>query len=322
KLHDALGNTIPEFVASGPRPLDGGQDPHSKAMLPLPPDANSRRVDPWRVSYWHLLTHTSGLAPWRDVYRQAGPPPTPPEVEDPVPREARWQAGLKALCSYPFVGDPDGVVRYSDLGLMLLAEAAARLDGMPGQIDRVIAARVAGPLGLKSLIFNPVRNGVPRERIAPTEDDPTWRGRRVWGEVHDENASGLGGVAGHAGLFATARDVAAFGQAWLDHSPKLGIDAGLMQDAVREHAETDDARRGLGWMLKAHKGAWAGDRFHPSSYGHTGFTGTSLIVDPTRRLVVACLTNRVYHGREFDTIYGFRRRLHTAIAQLADSGGV
>src|SRR5690606_30533911 len=295
--HDALGNTIPEFVASGPRPLDGGQDPHSKAMLPLPPDANSRRVDPWRVSYWHLLTHTSGLAPWRDVYRQAGPPPTPPEVEDPVPREARWQAGLKALCSYPFVGDPDGVVRYSDLGLMLLAEAAARLDGMPGQIDRVIAARVAGPLGLKSLIFNPVRNGVPRERIAPTEDDPTWRGRRVWGEVHDENAAGLGGVAGHAGLFSTARDLAIFGQMLLNLGSYNGVHVlspNTVLLMIQNHTFGIGVRRGLGFDLKSSTFSSVGDLMGGGTFGHLGFTGTSIWIDPSNQLVTILLTNRVH----------------------------
>lgn len=317
-LDTPLVAIVPEFGASGPRGLDGGQDPHSKAMLPPPPGAASETVDPRRVLLRHLLTHTSGLAPWRDVYRAAGPPPPPPDEPDPVPRAERWARALKALCAYPFVGQPgEGVVRYSDLGLMLLGEVVTRLDGAD-DLAAVVQARVCAPLGLESIAYNPLQAGRPREAIAPTEDDPGWRGRRCWGEVHDENACGVGGVAGHAGLFGTARDVAALGQAWLEGDARLGIAPDLRADAVREHAETDGARRGLGWMLKALEGSSVGERFHPSSYGHFGFTGTSLWVDPTRELVVAALSNRVYPGRDKPGIEAFRRSLHDLLAEVID----
>ncbi len=314
-LDDPLVSVVPEFGATGPRPLDGGQDPHTRALLPAPDSARGQTADPARVTFRHLLTHTSGLAPWRDVYAAAGPPPPPPDQPDPLPRRTRWANGLRALCAYPFVGGPgNGVVRYSDLGLMLLGEAVARLHGTPGDLEPAIRARVLDPLGLASATFNPLSHGRAREHIAPTELDADWRGRRCWGEVHDENACGLGGVAGHAGLFAAARDVAALGAAWLDADPRLGIAPNLLRDATRQHAASEDVRRGLGWLLKGGAESSAGDAFGPASFGHTGFTGTSLWVDPARRLVVACLTNRVYRGRHFTGILAFRRALHDAIA--------
>ena len=318
-LDDPLVSVLPEFGATSPRDIDGGQDPHSKQRLPTPDDLRGRTVDPARVSFRHLLTHTSGLPPWRDVFTAAGPPPSAPGEPDLVPRAERWQRGLQALCTYPFVGEPNGTVRYSDIGLMLLGEAVSRLDsGRSGALDVAIQSRVCTPLELKSFTFNPVERGIPLANIAPTEDDPHWRGRRCWGQVHDENAAGLGGVAGHAGLFGTAAEVAAFGQAWLDRDPRLNINPTLAAEAVRQHAESGGERRGLGWMLKSLQGSAAGDRMDPATYGHTGFTGTSLFIDPTRALVVALLTNRVYPGRDVPGITDLRRAVHDTIAEVVD----
>src|SRR5690606_25291100 len=128
-----------EFGRTGPRPLDGGQDPHTKAPLPTPDDLRGQTADPAQVTFRHLLAHTSGLAPWRDVYRAAGPAPLPPDQPDPVSRRERWANALHALGGYPFVGQPgDGIVRYSDLGLMLLGEATSRLHGTPGDLETAI----------------------------------------------------------------------------------------------------------------------------------------------------------------------------------------
>ena len=239
RLDDPLVTIIPEFGVSGPRPLDGGQDPHNKVRLPTPEEERRQTADPARVTFYHLLTHTSGLAPWRDVFDAAGPAPMPPGQRDPISRQKRWTNALKALYGYPFVGQPgEGVVRYSDLGLMLLGEAVSRLQDAPGKLD--------------------------------------------------------------------TRD------------PRLKIDPNLMQSATQEHEETGGMRRGLGWMLKAHEDSSAGDLFSSDSYGHTGFTGTSLWIDPRRGLVVACLTNRVYPGRGQEGIHGFRRSLHDLIAKAVD----
>jgi CubicO group peptidase (beta-lactamase class C family) len=318
-LDTRLIEVIPEFVQSGLRAIDGGQDPHTRRMLPTPDDMRNKTADPATVTFRHLLTHTSGLAPWRAVYDAAGPPPPPPDETDPVPRKRRWEKGLEAICAYPFIGQPGGSIHYSDLGLMLLGEATARLHGTPGQLDVAIQQRVLDRLDLRSPTYNPVRNHYDRNQIVPTENDPHWRRRRCWGEVHDENAGGLGGVAGHAGLFATAVDVARLGQAWLEADPRLRISSTLIAEAKAEQAVNGLLRRGLGWMLKSPEDSSAGDRFSKASYGHTGFTGTSLWIDPQQVLVVACLTNRVYPGRDKLGIHAFRRAIHDLLAEGADS---
>ncbi len=215
---------------------------------------------------------------------------------------------MAALCDYAFIGQPGATVRYSDIGPMLLGEAAARRwyagDVIEPQahlgLDMLICEGICERLGLESPGFNPVRNGVDRWSIAPTEYDAAWRGRRVWGEVHDENAAAVGGVAGHAGLFAHALDVARFGQAWLSRDPRLKIDRGA-DGRSGPRARRPAMTSGTAWAgcCARRKDSSAGERFSADTYGHTGFTGTSLWIDPQRALVVALLTNRVYLGREF-----------------------
>lgn len=309
RLDDPLVSVIPEFGASGPRGMDGGQDPFSKALLPVAPEFRNQTVDPGQVTFRHLLTHTSGLAPWRSLYLETGPTPPPPDQPDPVDRLTRWQRGLVAICQYPFVDIPGRQIHYSDLGFIMLGEAVQRLSGQA--LDVVLDARIFAPLGLKSMTFNPLQNERRRATIVPTEDDQTWRGRRCWGEVDDENTCGLGGISGQAGLFGTARDVGLFGQAWLNHDPRLGIARGLMNDATREQATHESEGRGLGWQLR-HSSIVA---LSLRAFGHTGFTGTALWVDPERQLVIACLTNRVYMGREKAGIDAFRSALNGSIAQ-------
>ncbi len=313
-LDSPLVDVVPEFGSSGLRPIDGGQDPHTKEYLPTPPELDGQGVDPAQVTFRHLITHTSGLSPWRAVYQAAGPAPLSPEQVDPVSRQERWAKALHALCNYAFVDHPGGRVRYSDLGLMLLGEATSRLNGTPGELDKAIAARVLNPLNLQSGIYNPLQAGRNLNTIVPTEEDAIWRKRRAWGEVHDENACGVGGVAGHAGIFATARDIAALGQAWLDDDSRLAIAPHILAQARQEQAR-NGFRFGLGWMLRAESDSSSSNEFSVSSYGHTGFTGTSLWIDPEQHLVVACLTNRVYPGREKAGIHEFRQALHAALAR-------
>ncbi len=314
-----LVDLVPEFGMVNPRGIDGGQDPHTKQYVPTPADLVGQQVDVRAVTLRELLTHTSGLPPWRDVFAAAGPPPTPPDQPDPVSRDLRWANALAALVQYAFVAPRDGIVRYSDVGLMLLGEAVTRL-GPYSDLETALRSLVMEALPPGELGFNPVRSGQNRrEQTAPTEDDPLWRKRRVWGEVHDENACGLGGVAGHAGLFGTARALASFGEHWLHEAEPFGVSAALRAEAVREQAVTGDVRRGLGWALKAHTDSMAGDRLSPSSFGHSGFTGTTLWIDPRAELVIATLTNSVYYGRHstgYAMTHTFRRALHDAIAEV------
>ena len=255
------------------------------------------------VTIRHLLTHTSGLPAHLPLYRTCH---GPLEI-----LEAIYTAGLQAR--------PGAQVTYSCLGFILLGECLRRVSGAP--LDRVVAELVAGPLG----VADEARYRPPPEwaqRIAPTELC-AWRGRRLHGEVHDENAAAMGGVSGNAGLFGTARAVAALGRLYLHGGQADGheiVRPDLADQAVRQQAAGQGERRGLGWQLKnldaPHTSA--GRLLAPASFGHTGFTGTSLWVDPTRGLVVAVLTNRVYYGREATDLLAFRGTLHDAVARAHD----
>ena len=134
--------------------------------------------------------------------------------------------------------------------------------------------------------------------------------------MHDENAACLGGTAGHAGLFATAEDVAILGQIYANGG-RFGhvrlLSPPLAAEMTREQAAWGGTKRGLGWMLQPPTGSPIGQAFGANSYGHTGFTGTSLWIDPDRELAVVLLTNRVYYGRDPHAIKNFRVRLHDAV---------
>lgn len=311
-LDTPLAAVVPEFAAISPRAIVDSYEPQSRVVIPMPPEYAGQHVDPASVTFRHLLTHTSGLPPWRRTYEiAAATPPPPPHIPDSVSREIRWARVLGALCALDFVGVPGDRVRYTDIGLMLLGEAVARLDGRG--LSEAIRAAVPSSL-TRQITFRPVASGIRYENVVPTEVDDDWRKRRAWGEVHDENACGAGGIAGHAGLFATAFEINDFGRSWLHQSPSFGIEPKLMAEAIREHAESDGMRRGLGWMVKARVNASCGDVFSADSYGHTGFTGTSLWIDPQRDLVVALMTNRVYGGRDKPGILQLRREIHDLIA--------
>jgi CubicO group peptidase (beta-lactamase class C family) len=260
------------------------------------------------VTFRHLLTHTSGLPDHLHLYRHCHGP----------------DEMLEAICTTALAYRPGERVVYSCLGFILLGAALSRLAGMP--LDRLVQELVLRPLGIaEEVTYVPDARRV--ENIAPTEVC-SWRGRRLRGEVHDENAAAMGGISGNAGLFGTARGVTALGRLYLAGSPAGSPRCGgpasqtevlapdLAAEAVREHACWDGERRGLGWMLKnlVAPQTSAGRLFSPRSHGHTGFTGTSLWVDPDRGLIVALLTNRVYFGRETTDLLGFRAAVHDAVA--------
>jgi CubicO group peptidase (beta-lactamase class C family) len=307
-------DVLPEFGEGGPRGVDGGQDPLSWELLPTPEGRDVWTVDPAKVTFRQLLTHTSGLAPWHSVFEVAGPVPPPPHDADEATPDERQARALEAIAGYRFVARPGEEFHYSDLGFMLLGMAVARRFGQP--LPVAMQALIRDRLGLDSVTYTPVAAGRPRERVVATEIDARWRGRRCWGEVHDENAAGLGGIAGHAGLFATAHDVARFGVAWLRQDARLRLNC-LRSAAVTNQTPTLGAARSLGWQVQPT------DHLAPFSdeaYGHTGFTGTSLVVDPKRDLVVALLTNRVYHGRDPQGIDRLRLEVHEVVASIAEAG--
>jgi len=318
-LDQPVADVVPEFA--GVRPIGGAEDPISRQPTLPDPAFAGEEVDAGQITFRHLLTHTSGLPAWRSVYRAAGPPPPPPG--EPMGRptvEERIRWGVQAICAYPFLSPPGERLVYSDLGLILLGEAIARLTGQ--RLDVAIRAWVLDPLSMAGAGFRPLdmpdRGDV--SRCVPTELC-AWRRRRLRGEVHDENAAGLGGVAGHAGLFATAAQVARLGQIYLDGGQWEGA-ALLSPEAVREmtqeQARFGDEVWGLGWMRRSAEGSSSGRYFSPHSFGHTGYTGTSLWVDPERQLVVSLMTNRVYYGRDPEAITAFRPAVHDAVVRAVE----
>ena len=219
-----------------------------------------------------------------------------------------------AICTLPLEYAPRTRSVYSDLGFILLAFIAADAagTGLDEQFDEV-----AGRLGIADLRFRPP--AAWRSRTAPTEVDP-WRGRLLRGEVHDENAWALGGVAGHAGLFGTAPAVGRFARAVLETlrgRPRLARPETLARFVRR--GRVAGSSRALGWdtMLVTSS---CGRSLSPAAFGHTGFTGTSLWMDPVQDLYVALLTNRVHPTRANEAILGVRPAVHDAAVRALTRG--
>ena len=221
-----------------------------------------------------LLEHRSGLPAGRDLWRIAS-----------SPADAR-----RAVLETPLAYVPGRVYEYSDLGADVLAFIVERASGMP--LDAFLDQRVFKPLGMTETLFRPTP--LLRSRIAPTELNPP-RGYPLRGEVHDENAYVLGGVAGHAGIFSTANDLSVFAQRMLNGGEYQGTR--LIQDStVSLFTKRAAGTRALGWDTCGGQGS-CGKYLSDHAYGHTGFTGTSLWIDPDREMFVILLTNRVHAAR-------------------------
>lgn len=297
---------IPEF--GGERIIGGAEDPISKRPLPADPRWSGQIVDASAITFRHLLTHTSGLPAWRSLFRLCGPVPTLDPISD-AEIARRHAAALDAIVGFPFIYPPGADYVYSDIGLILLGFAVERLHDR--RLDGAIRELVSDALGL-GVTFNPAPS--LHSRIAPTEDDP-WRGRRLRGEVHDENAAGLGGIAGHAGLFGTAADLCRLGRLYLHRGEDLLSPATVNESVRQQIVSGDGVRRGLGWLLRSDPDPSCSTAFSLRSFGHTGYTGVSLWCDPERDLVVALLTNRVYNGRTPEGILALRPQVHQAVIE-------
>lgn len=294
-LDDPIARYLPEFTAS------------DKAVLTVR----------------ELLTHTSGIPGQLPLYRWCR---TPADL-------------VAAIRNVPVAHAPGQAVIYSSPGFILLGLMAEVLTET--RLDQVIANRVTGPAGMSETRFR--LSEADQTRAAATEDCP-WRGRLVQGTVHDENAEVMGGVAAHAGLFAPIADLARLGRilcrgggpdSGAGHDSGAGLDGGAGLDsgagldgghpllspaafATMITPATDHLplRRCLAWQGRDRVGSPAGDLLGPRAYGHTGFTGTSLWVDPELGGYVALVTNRVHPSREprgFDRV---RRVVHNVAARM------
>ena len=236
-----------------------------------------------RVTIRLLLAHGSGLPAWRPLFQEAG-----------TREEAFVLADTTALSSPPGTVDV-----YSDLGMIVLTQVVEAV--YHERLDSLLARRIFQPLGMTSVGFLPTAEPA---RIAPTELDP-WRGRLLRGEAHDENAARLDGVSGHAGLFGSAPDLLTFAE-WM-----MGLWAGTacrrippalpcgptIQTFTRRQNLIPGSHRALGWDTPS-PGSSAGSLLSATSFGHTGFTGTSLWIDPERRLAIVLLSNRLNPTRD------------------------
>ena len=202
---------------------------------------------------------------------------------------------------------------YSDVGLILTGMAIEKLTGL--RLDEAVRTSITAPLGLKHTRYLPLE-GQPYDtnNIAPTELC-AMRKYRVLGEVHDESTWRLGGIAGHAGLFSNAPDLVRFGEMLLAGGAPL-LKPDTLAEMTALQAQDGDMRRGIGFTLRSPNPESYNHPFSPSSFGHTGFTGTSIWVDPVAELAVVLLTNRVYYGRDAEAINRLRVDFHRAVATI------
>jgi CubicO group peptidase (beta-lactamase class C family) len=262
-------------------------------------DAASHHVAAWRgadragVTLRDLLSHCSGLPSWRPFFR---------ELKGRTAYE-------EAISAAPLEYVPRAQSIYSDLGFMLL--------GFILEDEATLGDRFAALLTQMGVVEEIQFNPPPlwHARTAPTENDP-WRGRLIVGEVHDENAWVLGGVAGHAGLFGTSAAVGSCARHVMQIlAGRTGVVArSTLETFVTRRTEIPGSSRALGWdtMLPTSS---SGTRLSPRAFGHTGFTGTSLWIDPERDVYVALLTNRVHPTRANDAITRVRPAVHDAIVE-------
>jgi beta-glucosidase-like glycosyl hydrolase/CubicO group peptidase (beta-lactamase class C family) len=250
----------------------------------------------YRVTIRHLLTHTSGLPPFKEYWRTS----------------KSKQDTLEKIFAEPLDYEPGTKEVYSDLGIILMAEIIERLTGKP--LDVLAREFIFSPLAMSNSMYNPPKK--IWSTIAPSEIDNQYRHHLIQGEVHDENAAAIGGVSGHAGVFSTAPDLAAFCQ-MLINGGVYAHQRILRRATISEFTtpqQLSSGTRTLGWAVPTEGGS-SGHFFSPHSFGHTGFTGTSIWIDPDRQLFVVFLTNRVYPTRENQKHIKVRPALHDAIIE-------
>ena len=247
-----------------------------------------RRED---VTIRMLLAHSSGLPAYEKLFETA-------RTRDQI---------LQSVYRMPLIAEPGSVAAYSDIGFILLEQILTRLSGE--SLDRFCQSNVFGPLAMVRTAFNPP--SAWRSSIPPTANDTWFRHRVIQGEVHDENASVLGGVAGHAGVFSNAADLATFAHAMLVNSL---VRPETLPQFTRRAPNPPGTSRALGWDTPS-RPSQSGKYFSDHSFGHLGYTGTSLWIDPEKQLSIALLTNRTWPDNRNQAIQQVRPRFHDAIVE-------
>ena len=246
------------------------------------------------VTVRDLLTHYSGLKPDLDL----------------KPYWTGLEEGYRKANSEQLMTNPGEVFRYSDINFIVLGEMVQRLSGEP--LNRYAEENIFRPLGMEHTTYLPPASW--RDKIAPTEIDER-TGQMLRGTVHDPTARMMGGVAGHAGVFSTADDVAKFAQAILDNNGKIWSQLAVEKMTTPQQPQNQTIVRGLGWDIDSPYATNRGELLPVGSFGHTGFTGTSLWIDPTTKTYIILLTNAVHNK---GNVIALRTRLATAVAAALD----
>lgn len=254
------------------------------------PKNDLRRHD---VTFRMLLAHSSGLPAYEKLFLRA---------------KTREDLLLAAFTT-PLTADPRARAEYSDIGFIILGVALERI--ADESLDSFCQREIFGPLGMGQTVFNPPLAW--RSSIPPTVDDRAFRRRIVQGEVHDESASVLSGVAGHAGAFAPAQDVATFANTMLSGGKPL-VRPETLALFTRRETSPHGTSRALGWDTPSEP-SQSGKYFSALSFGHLGYTGTSLWIDPKRQLSVTLLTNRTWPDCSNKAIKQFRPKFHDALVE-------
>lgn len=289
QLHDRAGSILPELAES---PIGA-------------------------ASLWHLLTHSSGLPGWRAFYERLSSTASIPATE--VGRSRARAAMLEMIRDEALIYERGARSLYSDLGFMLLGMIVERCSGM--SLHQYFCDHIGPLAGGSQIGFTPaewadefsLRARHHGGDIAPTEYD-VWRGRLLCGEVHDENAASLGGVAGHAGLFGTAEAVLTLTGVWLEayHRRQSVLDPALVTDFTRRQFAIPGSSWALGWDTPSPPSS-AGGLLPEISFGHLGYTGTSIWIDPVHELEIVLLSNRVHPTRKNERIKTFRPMIHELV---------
>ncbi len=265
----------------------------------------------------HLLTHSSGLPGWRGFYEQLRPDGA--ILSSAGEREQAKRAMLRLIQSEAPVYERGTRSLYSDLGFMLLGFIIERISGQ--SMSEYFLDHIVCPLGKPQIGFilpgqhRALSNSLDADMggVAPTEID-RWRGHLLCGEVHDQNAAALGGEAGHAGLFGTVDAVLAISGEWLGayHGRVTILDRAMVHEFIRRQKLEGSSNWALGWDTPSVPSS-AGRHFAAQSFGHLGYTGTSLWIDPMRELEVVLLSNRVHPSSRNEAIREFRPAIHDLV---------
>ena len=246
------------------------------------------------ITIKNLLIHNSGLPAWKKFYG----------------RDLKYDDVINEIYSSELEYKTGEKTVYSDLGIITLGKIIEKVSGK--SLDVFCKDEIFIPLKMESTFYNP--DDSLKKLCAPTETDNYWRMKTLQGEVHDETSAMLNGVAGHAGLFSTADDLAKLMSVLLNKG-KVNQKIFIQQSTIELFTKrvSEESTRAIGWDTKSDSGSSAGKYFSKNSFGHTGYTGTSIWADPDRNLFVIFLTNRVFPTRENTKIQKVRPQLHNAV---------